>query len=58
MPDRIGRLGAAVFSVPSREDFGQHISHITRLWAELYEADPELALELARKLPETEISRH
>lgn len=58
MADRIHRLGASVFRRLEPEDFPQSIAHITRMWAELYEADPHLALELARKLPSTEIRRH
>jgi hypothetical protein len=50
--DRIGRLGATAFNVPSPESLPDLIARISRLWAELHEADPDLALELARKLPE------
>jgi hypothetical protein len=55
--DRIAHLAATVFAVPPPDDLPTLIGRIARLWAELHEADRDLALELARKLPETEISR-
>lgn len=57
MPERIERLGATVFQVPAAAALPDLIARIARHWAELHEADPALALELARKLPETEIRR-
>lgn len=57
VPERIGDLGATVFAVPAREDIPALVARIARLWAELHEADPELALELARKLPTVRITR-
>ena len=55
--DRIPSLGAVVIHVPSPPELPTLIARIARLWAELHEADRELALELARKLPGVEISR-
>ena len=57
MSDRIPMLGAVVLKVPSREELPTLVSRVARLWAELHEADRDLALELARKLPAMEI-RH
>ena len=57
MPDRIDALGATVLVVPTRDQLPDLVARVARLWAEIHEADPELALELARKLPTTEISR-
>lgn len=57
MTDRIDRLGATVFEVPDREALPDLLARIARLWAELHEADRDLALELARKLPTMEIRR-
>jgi hypothetical protein len=56
--DRLGKLCATVSDVPS--DIKKQtalISNITQQWAALYEADKELALELARKLPSMQITR-
>ena len=57
MPDRIGPLGAIVFSVPAPEDIPALVARIVRPWGELKLADEALALELARKLPAAEITR-
>lgn len=57
VPDRIDRLGATVFKVPSPDDLPDMVARVARLWAEIHEADPELALEVARKLPDMEIRR-
>jgi len=57
MADYIPVLGAVVLKVPAREELPALVSRVARLWAELHEADRELALELARKLPEMEIRR-
>lgn len=57
MADRIRGLGATVTVVPAPEALPDLVSRIARLWAELHEADPELALEVARKLPAMEIRR-
>ena len=46
-----------VFQVPEPQDFPDLVARIARLWAELHEADPEMALELARKLPAMQIRR-
>lgn len=54
-PDRIHELGAIVLAVPAIEDIPELIGRIVRLWAELHEFDPDLALELARKLPSATI---
>lgn len=58
MPDRIKNLGATVFSVPRKDELPDLIARIARLWAELHQADPELAIELAAKLPTMEIRRN
>jgi hypothetical protein len=55
--DRIQGLGAAVSRVPTRAELPDLIGRIARLWAEIHEADPALARELARKLPAMEIRR-
>lgn len=57
MADRITTLGATIFDIPAPDDVPTLIGRIARLWAELHEYDPELALELARKLPNTKITR-
>lgn len=57
MPDRIPALGATVLAVPSPGEIPALVARIARLWAELHEVDPALALELAGKLPTMEI-RH
>lgn len=59
-PNRRGRidgLGARVMRVPEREEIPDLVARITRLWAELHEADAALAKELARKLPHTRVTR-
>ena len=53
--ERIQSLGATVYRVPPREELPDLIAQITRLWGELHLADPDLAQELARKLPTAEI---
>jgi hypothetical protein len=53
--ERIQSLGATVHRVPPREELPDLIAQITRLWGELHLADPDLAQELARKLPTAEI---
>jgi hypothetical protein len=56
--DRIHTLGAVVMEVPSAERVTSTlIPRICRLWAEIHEFDPDLALELARKLPDMKIMR-
>jgi hypothetical protein len=57
MPDRLKGLGATVTVVPAPEALPDLVARIARLWAELHEADPDLALEVARKLPSMEIHR-
>jgi hypothetical protein len=57
MPDRLKRLGATVMVVPAPDALPDLVARIARLWAELHEADRELALEVARKLPTMEIHR-
>lgn len=57
MADRIHGLGATVMTVPRVEDLPALISRVARLWAEIHAADPDLALELARKLPKMEIRK-
>ena len=53
--ERIHSLGATVYRVPPRDELPDLIAQITRLWGELRLADPDLAQELARKLPTAEI---
>lgn len=57
MGDRIERLGATVWKIPAKDDLPDAIARVARLWAEIHEADQELAVELARKLPGMEIRR-
>lgn len=57
MTDRLQRLGAMVFAVPAEDALPDLVARIARLWAELHEADRDLALEVARKLPTMEIRR-
>lgn len=57
MSEQIPALGAVVFTPTASADWPTQIALIARLWAELHEADPELARELARKLPHMEIRR-
>jgi hypothetical protein len=42
---------------PDPAELPDLVARIVRLWAELHEADPALARELARKLPGAEIRR-
>lgn len=44
-------------SFPAPPELPTLIARIARLWAELHEADRDLALELARKLPGMTIER-
>jgi len=53
--ERIQSLGATVSRVPPRDEPPDLVSQITRLWGQLLLADPDLAQELARKLPTAEI---
>jgi len=53
--ERIHGLGATVYRVPPRDELPDLIAQITRLWGQLHLADPDLAQELARKLPTAEI---
>ncbi len=53
--ERIHSLGATVYCVPQRKELPDLIAQITRLWGALHLADPDLAQELARKLPTAEI---
>lgn len=46
-----------VLRVPPAADLPDLVARIVRLWAELHEADPALARELARKLPAAGIRR-
>lgn len=55
--DRIHGLGAGVAKVPAREELPDLVARVARLWAEIHEADPALARELARKLPAMRITR-
>lgn len=57
MPDRLERLGATVFRVPAADELPDLVARVARLWAEIHAADPDLALEIARKLPTMEIHR-
>lgn len=54
--DRIEALGATLLLPLESRPIETRIAEIARLWAELHEIDPDLALELARKLPTTQIS--
>ena len=54
---RIPHLDATVLKVPPRKDLPDLVARVARLWAEIHEADRELALELAAKLPTMEIHR-
>lgn len=56
--DRIPALGMAMISAPAPSELPALIVRIARLWAGLHEADRDLALELARKLPGMTIRRH
>jgi hypothetical protein len=58
MADRIPKLGATVFKVPAPAQLPDLVARVARLWAEIHEADRELALELAHKLPDMEIRRN
>jgi hypothetical protein len=55
--DRLHALGATVIRTPEQAELPDLIARIVRLWAELHEADPALAHELARKLPAADIRR-
>lgn len=57
MSDRIHELGAVVTRVPEPNELPDLVARVARLWAEIHAADPELADELARKLPETVITQ-
>jgi hypothetical protein len=56
--DRIDRLGATVLRVPAANEPPELTARVARLWAEIHEADRELALEIARKLPLMHIKRN
>ena len=51
------QLGATVCKVPEPGEIPALVARIARLWAELHEADRELALAVARSLPHMEIRR-
>ena len=55
MSDQIKHLSAIVTKRPNQSDLPDLVARVARLWAEIHTADPELAIELAQKLPETEI---
>ena len=57
MGERIERLGATVWTIPAKDDLPDAVARVARLWAEIHEADRELALELTRKPPGMEIRR-
>lgn len=57
MADRIKWLSATVYTTPEPDELPDLVSRIARLWAELHEADRELALEVAAKLRDMEIRR-
>ncbi len=57
MRGRRVHLGAAVSRVPPPEEIPALVARIARLWAELHEADPDLARTVARSLPSMEIER-
>lgn len=54
MADRIPVLAALVTRIPD-PSMPNLCARVARVWAEIHLADPDLAAELARKLPETEI---
>lgn len=56
MSGRIHGLGAIVTRVPEPEELPDLVARVARLWAEIHAADPELADELARRLPDTEVT--
>lgn len=58
MVDRINNLSALVTKIPAPEELPDLCARVARYWAEIHLADPELAAELARKLPTTEIVLH
>lgn len=51
------KLGAVVSKVPNPDELPTLVAKIARLWAELHEANPSLALEVARALPSMKITR-
>jgi len=51
------QLAATVFKVPEPGEIPALVARIARLWAELHEADRDLALAVARSLSRMEISR-
>jgi hypothetical protein len=52
------QLGATVLRVPAADELPNLIARIARLWAELHEANPALALTVARALPAMKIKRN
>jgi hypothetical protein len=51
------QLGATVLKVPEPGEIPALVARIARLWAELHEADPNLARAVARSLKDMEIKR-
>lgn len=51
------KLGAVVSKVPDPDELPTLVAKIARFWAELHEANPSLALEVARGLPLMKITR-
>lgn len=56
MTDRIHELGAVVTRIPAPDELPDLVARVARLWAEIHAADPELAAELARRLPDTDVT--
>lgn len=54
---RLKEIGANVWKTPGPEELPVLISRVTRLWAEISEADRDLALQLAAMLPTMKIRR-
>ncbi|WP_105415224.1 hypothetical protein [Neorhizobium sp. T25_27] len=54
---RSKEIGANVWKTPEIEELPGLISRVTRLWAEISEADRDLALQVASMLPTMKIRR-
>lgn len=54
---RLKEIGANVWKTPETEELPGLISRVTRLWAEISEADRDLALQIAVMLPTMKIRR-
>lgn len=54
---RLKEIGANVWKTPEMEELPGLISRVARLWAEISEADRDLALQIAAMLPTMKIRR-